>query len=366
MSPVAIGLLVAAALAGAAALVLAIADGTTARSGTVTITINEEKQLVVPAGASLLATLKAERIFMPSACGGRGWCGLCKARVAGAAGEVLPAELARLSAEEVKAGFRLTCQVKVERDLRMYVPQSLLRAHQFAAKVAAMRDLTYDIKEVTLELVDPPEIDFVAGQFVQFEVPEYELARQPVYRAYSIASDPADRHTLALEIRLVPNGIATTYVHRFLKVGDAVTVNGPYGEFHLRDSDRPIVFIAGGSGMAAIRAMLFEMARTNSPRRATYFFGAKSRRDLFLVEEMRDFEARIPHFAFVPALSSPDREDSWDGETGLITDVVGRAIPSGADSEAYLCGSPGMINASVAVLKKNGVAEDRIFYDRFA
>jgi Na+-transporting NADH:ubiquinone oxidoreductase subunit F len=370
MPDFAVQLLIAVGVAGAVtvalALLLVIADATIANYGQVTITVNDGNEYLVEGGRPLLATLKDERIFIPSACGGRGSCGLCKARIAEGAGEVLPTELPWLTDEERAAGTRLTCQIKVKRDVRMYVPDELLSVRQFTTEVAALRDLTYDIKEVTLALLEPARMDFVAGQFIQFEVPAYELTSEPVYRAYSIASDPADPSTLQLEIRLVPNGICTTYVHRHLKVGDRVTINGPHGDFRLRQSEREIVFIAGGSGMAPIRSILLDMARTSNPRHATYFFGARTRRDLFLVEEMRALEKTLPHFSFVPSLSAPAPEDEWDGESGLITDIVERRAPSGENVEAYLCGSPGMIDAAVKCLVKKGVPEDRIFYDKFA
>jgi len=164
----------------------------------------------------------------------------------------------------------------------------------------------------------------------------------------------------------VPNGICTTYVFNHLKVGDAVTINGPYGDFYLRDSDRDIVFVAGGSGMAPIKSILLDMAEKGSTRKATYFFGARARRDLFLVEEMRELEKRLPAFRFVPALSNPAPEDQWNGETGLITDVLGRHFDHLDHHEAYLCGSPGMIDACVKVLKSKGLPEELIFYDKFA
>jgi Na+-transporting NADH:ubiquinone oxidoreductase subunit F len=370
MPDLALNILVAVGVASAITLLLAllliVADATIADYGSVTITVNDDRNLTVEGGTSLLSALNSAEVFVPSACGGRGSCGLCKARVVSGAGDLLPTELPWLNARERADGVRLCCQVKVKRDIALVLPKGLLGVRRYVADVVALRDLTYDIKEVTLSLLEPSAMAFTAGQYVQFEVPEYELTREPVYRAYSIASDPADGKTIRLQVRLVPNGICTTYVHRHLALGDRVAVNGPHGEFRLHDTGREIIFIAGGSGMAPIRAMLFDMARTNSPRAATYYFGAKSARDLFLVDEMRSFEARLPRFRFVPALSSPSPDDRWDGQTGLITDVVERNVTSGADAEAYLCGSPGMIDAAIKSLIKRGVPEDRIFYDKFA
>lgn len=171
---------------------------------------------------------------------------------------------------------------------------------------------------------------------------------------------------MELEIRLVPNGICTTYVFNHLKVGDTVSINGPYGDFHLRDSERDIVFVAGGSGMAPIKSILHDMVERGIRRKATYFFGARTTRDLFLVEEMRELEGKLPGFEFVPALSNPTPEDKWEGERGLITEVLNRHYQSLDHHEAYLCGSPGMIDACVKVLKSKGLPEDLVFFDKFA
>ncbi len=171
---------------------------------------------------------------------------------------------------------------------------------------------------------------------------------------------------IELEIRLVPNGICTTYVHKHLKEGDTVIVNGPYGDFFLRNTERPIICIAGGSGMAPIKSILLDMADKGSTRKARYFFGARSARDLFLLEEMQALESKMADFKFIPALSEPQPEDNWKGEIGLITDVVRRMAEEAPEGEAYLCGSPGMIDACIKVLRELGMPEERIYYDKFS
>jgi Na+-transporting NADH:ubiquinone oxidoreductase subunit F len=181
-----------------------------------------------------------------------------------------------------------------------------------------------------------------------------------------MSSAPSDKKHVELEVRLVPNGICTTYVHQFMKEGDEVTFNGPYGDFHLRDTDRDIIFIAGGSGHAPIKSILTTMVENNNPRRTMYFFGARSKADLFLVEETKELEKKLPNFTYIPALSEPKPDDNWDGETGLITDVLDRKVESINNAEAYLCGSPGMIDACIAVLTKKGMPEELIYYDKFA
>ena len=346
------------------AILMVIADNTIANYGEVKLTINDDKEMTVDGGKSLLSTLIEQEIFIPSACGGRGSCGFCKVKIKEGAGDFLPTELPWLSDDEKKENIRLSCQIKVKKDISIQIPEELFNVKQYHAEIFSIRDLTHDIKEVTFKL--PEEISFKAGQFMQFEVPEYELTDESVYRAYSISSCPSDKGKVELEIRYVPNGICTTYVHKYLKEGDKININGPYGDFYLRDTERDIIFIAGGSGMAPIKSILLDMAEKGIHRKATYFFGARSKRDLFLLEEMRELEQKLPNFKFVPALSHPLPEDDWDGETGLITDVIDRNMPTGENTEAYLCGSPGMIAACVEVLNKKGVPEELIYYDKFA
>ncbi|HPE29322.1 MAG TPA: 2Fe-2S iron-sulfur cluster binding domain-containing protein [Candidatus Mcinerneyibacteriales bacterium] len=360
----AVGIL--SAISAALSLLMVIADRTIANYGEVTVTINDEKKLAVQGGSTLLSTLMNEEIFIPSACGGRGSCGFCKVRVLEGAGEILPTELPHLSEEERRSSIRLSCQLKVKKDMRIEIPEELFNVKQFRGVVAGIRDLTYDIKEVTIRLLEPAEISFKAGQYIQLETPEYELADEPVYRAYSVSSVPSLKDTVELEIRRVPNGICTTYVHDYMKEGDTVTLNGPYGEFFLRDSDRRIVFIAGGSGNAPIKSILSDMAEKKNGRKALYFFGARTTKDLFLMEEMTSFEKKLDDFTYIPALSEPAEEDRWTGETGLITDVIEKRLEGGVETEAYLCGSPGMIAACIKVLTAKGIPEELIFYDKFA
>lgn len=362
-----VGVGTATGIAALLAVLMAIADATIGDYGTVKISINDgARELSVDGGRPLLATLMAEGIFIPSACGGRGSCGLCKLTVIEGAGEPSTVEAPWITEAERGRQVRLACQVKVKRAMRIRVAEELFSIREFRTEVLSIRDLTYDIKEVTLKLVDPPEMDLRPGRYIQFVVPAYELTPEPVYRAYSVSSPPSAKGIVELEIRLVPNGICTTYVFRHLKVGDAVTINGPYGDFFLRDSDREAVFVAGGSGMAPIKSMLLDMAEKGSDRKATYFFGARAARDLFLVEEMRALERRLPNFRFVPALSSPAPNDDWKGETGLITDVLARHYDRMDNHEAYLCGSPGMIDAAIKVFKAKGLPDELTFYDKFA
>lgn len=349
------------------AVLMVVADSTIANYGEVKIKINddEDETLTVEGGNNLLSSLKEKEIFIPSACGGRGSCGFCKVKVKSDIGEHLATELPWLEKDEMKENIRLSCQVKVKSDISVEIPEEILNLQEYETEVESIVELTHDIKQIRLKLIEPAEIAYKAGQFIQFEVPEYELTAEPVYRAYSMSSVPSDKAHVELEIRKVPNGICTTYVHEHLKEGDKVTINGPYGDFYLRDSDNDLIFIAGGSGMAPIKSILLNMKDNNNQRKATYFFGARSKRDLFLLDLMKELEQDLANFKFIPSLSQPQPEDNWDGESGLITLTLDKHIESGENKEAYLCGSPGMINACVEVLHKKGIPDERIFYDNF-
>ncbi|HSW61022.1 MAG TPA: 2Fe-2S iron-sulfur cluster binding domain-containing protein [bacterium] len=357
--------LIVSGIATFLAVLMVIADATIGNYGIMNLIINKEHKHSVEGGKTLLNTLKEEGVFIPSACGGRGSCGLCKCKVTAGGGDYLPTELTFITKEEQKEGIRLSCQLKVKRDIEIEIPEELFNVKEFRTKVSSIKDLTHDIKEVRLELLDPKEINFTAGQFVQIQVPEYELTNEPVYRAYSVSSDSVIRNSVELEIRYVPNGICTTYVHKYLKEGDVLTITGPYGDFYLRDTNADIVCVAGGSGMAPIKSILHHIAEKKIDRKVTYIFGAQGKRDLFLLDEMKEFEKKIPTFRFVPALSNASPEDKWEGETGKVTEVLAKYLSDGSNTEAYLCGSPGMINAVIEVLKSKGVKEENIYYDKF-
>ncbi|MFA5342858.1 MAG: 2Fe-2S iron-sulfur cluster binding domain-containing protein [Kiritimatiellia bacterium] len=328
--------------------------------------MNDRPAFPAKTGQSLLAALKAQSIFVPSACGGHGMCGLCQVKVLAGAGPCTDREQALLSETARRAGMRLACQVPVERDLRLAIPNDYFTAREYKAEVAALRDLTPDIREITLRLRSPPAIDFKAGQYIQLRIPPYEQSRRTIYRAYSIASPPSDHGRLELEVRRVLNGVGTTYLFKHLSLNTPVVFNGPYGEFYLRENDRAVVLIAGGAGMAPMKAMLDDMRERKIRREVRYFFGARARRDLFLMPEMQALEQSLADFRFIPALSKPLPEDDWTGETGLITEVLCRQLENPYSGEAYLCGSPAMIQACIKILREKGVAKDRIFYDAFA
>lgn len=373
MSPIIVGPLVAAGLSAFLALVIALIDRVVNDYGEVTIDINGGKRsYTVRGGSPLLGTLAAEGLFVPSACGGRGSCGACKVRVLSDVGPHLPTEMPYLSPQEVSQNVRLSCQIKLKKNIELELPEELFSVKKFASTVASIRDLTYDIKEVLFKLDEPKAIEFVAGQYVQIVVPPYGDIKESVQRAYSMSSRPMDDGQVELLVRLVPGGIATTWVHKFLKTGQKVELVGPFGDFQVHDTPATMLCVAGGSGMAPFKSMFYEMKEKNSfpEKEIWYFFGARTTRDMFYLDELRQLEKDWPRFHFVAALSEPKADEAWQGDTGLITDVLDKYIKEkiGKDKglEGYLCGSPGMINACIGVMTRNGVAERDIYFDKFA
>lgn len=246
--------------------------------------------------------------------------------------------------------------------MKIELPIELMSAKEYITKVTKLEDLTYDTKLVRLEFIEPKTMEFLPGQYAQIKVPGIE-----VVRAYSIASDPKENSNIEFVIRYVPKGQATTYIHKALIVGDTVTITGPYGDFYLNEkSDKDIICIAGGSGKAPILSILSRLEELGMKRNIKYFFGAKAKKDLYLTEYLQSIEKKYPNFQYIPALSEPDEEDEWKGETGLITEVVERLTSTLEDSEAYLCGSPGMIDACIKVLEKKQMPSEQIHYDKFS
>ncbi len=347
------------------AALLTLCEHFLANYGPCKIDINGEREVTVQGGKNLLSMLTAEKIFIPSACGGRGTCGLCKLKVLEGGGPLLPTEEPFLDTEEIESDVRLSCQVKVRNDLRIEIPPELFAIREYVCKCAEIIDLTYDTKQFRFELVEPDRIDFVAGQYVQLLAPVYKKGGEEVYRAYSVSSDPDCKDSIETIIRLVPGGICTTYCFDYLKVGDEVRLNGPYGDFRLSDTDTPMVFIAGGSGMAPIKCILHYMKNTGNKREATYYFGANKVEELFLLDEMNEFESELADFKFMPVVVANQDGENWSGEKGFVTEAVQRNLKNASECEAYLCGSPGMIDASIKVLIELGMREDAIFYDKF-
>ncbi len=321
--------------------------------------LNQKHQFPVTGGGTLLDALSENRIFIPSACGGKGTCGHCKVKVDGGGGDILPTEESFLSREERRDGVRLACQVKTRDDIDVTLPDEVLLAKEYVAEVASLEDLNYDTKFLKLRLLSPESMDFKPGQYVQILVPGYEE-----FRAYSIASPPSRKDVLEFVIRYVPKGLCTTFIHRALQVGDLIKFTGPYGDFHLEeDSDRDVICIGGGSGMAPMKSIVSHLREQGMLRNVRFYFGARKKKDLYFIEQVREIEEAHPNFKFCVALSEPD--DDWEGDTGFITDVLQKYESSMADHEIYLCGPPPMIDAALELLAQHGVPEDRIFVDKF-
>ncbi len=352
------------------AAAIAVVDKIVNNYGEVKIDINEGKKgLTLNGGDSLLSSLASQSIFVPSACGGRGTCGACKCQVTSDVGPYLPTETPFMSAEETSRNVRLACQVKIKADISIKIPDSLFNIKKFQSMVKEIRDVTHDIKEVTFDL-QGETIEFEAGKYVQIVVPPHGKIKSSTQRAYSMASRPAEKGIVKLLIRLVPGGIATTWVHTELKEGDRAELVGPFGDFCRTDTGATMVCIAGGSGMAPFMAILYDMIdKGETDREVWYFFGARTEKDMFYLDELRALEKKWPNFHFVPALSEPSDSGDWDGATGLITDVLDSylktRIDAGKPREGYLCGSPGMIGACNNVMNANGITADKIYYDKF-
>nr|MBP7462625.1 2Fe-2S iron-sulfur cluster binding domain-containing protein [Candidatus Delongbacteria bacterium] len=294
--------------------------------------------------------------------------GYCKCKITSGGGSLLPTEEPLLNQQERDNQIRLACQVKLKRDMEIEIPEALFAIRQYQAETVMIRDLTYDIKWVRFQLFPPDQIRFKPGQYIQVESQPYGEVREGVSRAYSICSPNTREDQIELMIRLVPGGICTTWVHQVLKTGDRVNLVGPMGDFYLRDGTGEIIMVAGGSGMAPMVSILHDLQAQQISRPVSFFFGARTTRDLFYLEEMAQFERAIPSFRFVPALSNPEPGDNWQGETGLITDVLARALKekNNQSAQGYLCGSPGMVKACTAVLNQYGVSNERVFFDPFA
>jgi Na+-transporting NADH:ubiquinone oxidoreductase subunit F len=368
------------------------------------VTVNETTVIEAARGDRLLEVLQDAGIGIPAACGGSGTCGLCRVTVEGeGAGEAQATEKGVLSAAERKAHMRLACQTVLRGPCDVTVPQDFLGATGFTATVVSNRQLAPLIRELVLDLPEDQPFDFRAGGFMQLTAPAYALAFRdikvdepfceawrhagwqdmvassdaPVTRAYSIASRPEDGRRAVFNIRLavppagqereIPPGIVSSWLFA-LKPGATVETSGPFGDFHVQPTDREMIFIGGGVGMAPLRAMIHEQIGQGTTRRIRYFYGARTAADLFYTDEFDAIAAAHPNFSWTPALSDPAPGDRWTGATGFIHDTVRAALkdhPAPEDCEYYLCGPPIMISAVLAMLERLGVEPQSIFNDDF-
>lgn len=357
---------VVTAITAVFAFLLTLANSTVGNYGELQLLINGEKEFTVEGGQTLLSTLLEEKIFIPSACGGKGTCGYCKVTVLEGGGPVLQTELPFLTEEEVKDQVRLSCQCKVKENIKIEIPEALFNVKEYFATVEEMEDVTDTIKRVRFRFKEGEEISFKPGQFIQLKTPLYEGNSEEVYRAYSIASAPRENNMVELLIGYVPNGICTTYVHKHLKIGDEVQLNGPHGDFYYdEDSDNDMIMVAAGTGMAPILAILKYMEEHDIKRKATFYFGAKTPEDLFFLDYFKHLEETLYDFEFVPTLSRVTDEHQWTGAQGRVNTIIEEQLDSGENKEAYLCGNPKMISSMIAALTSKGVLENLIYFDEF-
>jgi len=350
-------------LAGLAVL-LTVAERLLINYGVCTIDINAGgRTLEIEGGQTLLNGLMESKVFIPSACGGRGSCGYCKITVPAGGGPVLPTETPYLSRGEIRSNVRLACQVKIREDLQVTIPEDLLNVRMFNATVNYTRVLTHDIKEIRLGLNESDEISQRPGQYVQIQAPSPD---GPVFRAYSISSPSYENKEVEMMVRLVPNGIGSTYLHD-LQEQDPVIFTGPYGEFRLNeDPEVEIVCVGGGCGMAPMKNIIYTLYDRWPDRTCWLFFGCRTTADVFYLKEFKELAAKHPNFHVIYALSdATESEEKWDGETGFIHISVDKHLELGIKRQAFLCGPPPMIEAVTGVLEEKGLRDEDIFYDKF-
>ncbi|SJZ95013.1 NADH:ubiquinone reductase (Na(+)-transporting) subunit F [Selenihalanaerobacter shriftii] len=348
------------------AAVLAIADLALTDQEQKTINVNDDMYIPVSSSGMLLSILSANDIHIPAACGGKAACGHCKVEVKSGGGDMLPTEEAFISPKEEERGVRLACQVKVNEDMKIHVKPELLEVEEYTAEVEEIRDVTPTVKHVRLKMIKPTEIEFEAGQYAQLLVPGFD-----VFRAYSIASPPSmarDEDALQFTIKLVPGGLCTSWIHFALEEGDTVKFTGPYGHFYLdEESDRDIILIGGGAGMAPMRGILERLDELGMPRPTRYYFGARNSDELYYEDRFAELEEQYDNFEYIPALSDPTPEDqkNWDGPFGFVTDVIDEREGSLENTESYLCGPPVMLDAAERILVDHGMPKEKVMFDKF-
>ncbi|MBW8016297.1 MAG: 2Fe-2S iron-sulfur cluster binding domain-containing protein [Planctomycetes bacterium] len=344
-------------------LVLIIAEKVLINYGICKLDINVgEKPLEVDGGQTLLQSLFANQIFIPSACGGKGSCGHCKIVVTEGGGPLLPTETPYLTRKEQKSNVRLACQVKVREDIYVRIPSDLLSVKMFTSTVSISETMTYDIKLIRLKIDGDEKISQRPGQYIQIQAPSPD---GPVFRAYSISSPTYEDDSVEMMVRLVPGGIGSTFLHE-LNVGDEVIFTGPYGEFYLNDDpETEIICVGGGCGLAPMKNIIFSIYDKWPDRSCWLFFGCRGTGDIFYLKEFKELAKKHPNLHVVYALSEPEEGADWSGETGFVHLPVDKMLEPDLERQAFLCGPPLMIEAVTRVLEDKGIASDDIFYDKF-
>jgi len=373
-------------------------------SGNVDININSERSVTTPVGGKLLTALADAKIFIPSACGGGGSCGQCRVKVFEGGGEILPTETSLITKREAAEGDRLSCQVVVKQDMNIEVPREVFGVQKWKCRVRSNHNVSTFIKELILELPKGEDLQFRAGGYIQIECPPHHLkysefdveeqfhdewgrynlwqykstVTEPLSRAYSMASYPGEKGIVMLNIRIAtpppsmpdaPPGKMSSFLFN-LKPRDKVMIAGPFGEFFAKDTDAEMVFIGGGAGMAPMRAHIFDqLKRLNSSRRISYWYGARSLREMFYMDDFDALDKAHENFSWHIALSDPQPQDHWTGPTGFIHEVVYehhlKDHPAPEDCEYYMCGPPMMTASVIKMLHDLGVEDDNILLDNF-
>jgi len=375
-------------------------------SGDITISINDdpEKSVVTSAGDKLLGALAGAGVFIPSACGGGGSCGQCTVKVKSGGGDILPTELDHISKREAAAGCRLSCQVNVKQDMDIEVEDEIFGVKQWECEVISNDNKATFIKELKLKIPDGEEVPFRAGGYIQIACPPHEVAYKDFdieeqyradwerfgffnivskvtdecVRAYSMASYPEEKGIILLNVRIatppphdmsLPAGIMSSYIFN-LKAGDKVTISGPFGEFFAKETENEMVFVGGGAGMAPMRSHIFDqLGRLQSKRKISFWYGARSKREMFYVEDFDTLAKENDNFEWHVALSDPMPEDNWEGYTGFIHNVIKEKYldnhEAPEDCEFYMCGPPMMNSAVISMLKDLGVEDENIMLDDF-
>lgn len=376
-----------------------------APAGVVKININEGAKIIeARPGQSLLSALAGEKIFLPSACGGGGTCAMCKCKVTSGGGSILPTETGHINKQGQKEGQRLACQLKVKNDLSIHVHDEVLEIKKFEGTVRSNRNVATFIKEFIVDLPKGVDLNFKAGGYIQIDIPKYKVSfkdfdidpkfrdawdrfklwdlncenTEPCFRAYSMANHPAEGNCVMLNVRIAtppPNvpaakpGIASSFIYN-CKPGDKVWISGPFGEFFAKNTKREMMYIGGGAGMAPMRSHIFDLFHTKkTDRKVTFWYGARSLREVFYAEEFEAIEKQFPNFKYNLALSEAQPEDNWTGMKGFIHQAVLENYlknhPDPTEIEYYLCGPPPMIAAVNKMLFDLGVEKDMIAYDEF-
>lgn len=378
-------------------------------SGEVKLTINDETEMTVEPGSTILSALSSNKIFLPSACGGGGTCGMCKCQVLEGGGEILPTEKGFFTRKEQQNNWRLGCQVKIKENMKIHIHEEIMGIKKWECEVVSNHNVATFIKEFVVKLPEGEVLNFKSGGYIQIDVPKIDVDfknidveeeyrdewdkfnmfdlkmsnPEPTYRAYSMASHPAENTIIMLNIRIatppwdrakggfmnVNPGICSSFIFS-RKPGDKVMISGPYGEFFIKPTEREMMFIGGGAGMAPMRSHIFHLFHTvKTGRKATFWYGARSKREIFYEDHFRAIEKEFPNFTFTIALSEPKPEDNWTGKVGFIHQVIMDEYLSKHDEpediEYYLCGPPMMNDAVNKMLYDYGVPDEMIAFDDF-